>query len=96
MLRLGIYEQGFTWHAIAVTQLDPVAVWWFVLQVVAGALVEGDEEDEDASAPGNAGSWIKVELMLEEVRAQGRRGASTPSSPSLGCLQRNQWHTGCL
>lgn len=35
-----------------------------VLQIVAGALVEGDEADEDA---GNAGSWIKVELMLEEV-----------------------------
>jgi hypothetical protein len=39
-----------------------------VLQVVAGALVEGNEEDEDDAAAGNAGSWIKVELMLEEVR----------------------------
>jgi hypothetical protein len=40
-----------------------------VLQVVAGALVEGNEEDEDDAAAGNAGSWIKVELMLEEVRS---------------------------
>jgi hypothetical protein len=42
------------------------------LQVVAGALVEGDEDDESA-ADGNAGSWIKVELMLEEVCCAWRR-----------------------
>jgi hypothetical protein len=38
-----------------------------VSQVVAGALVEGNEEDEDDAAAGNAASWFKVELMLEEV-----------------------------
>lgn len=41
-------------------------------QVVAGALVEGGDEDEHGS--GNAGAWFKVELMLEEVRtADGSR-----------------------
>eukprot|EP00775_Hariotina_reticulata_P008709 gene8709-8890_t len=33
-------------------------------KVVAGALIEGGDEDENGS--GNAGSWFKVELMLEE------------------------------
>lgn len=35
-------------------------------KVVAGALVEGNEDDEDDAAAGNAASWFKVELMLEE------------------------------
>jgi hypothetical protein len=45
-------------------------------QIVAGALVEGgdDEADGTAAAEGNARSWIKVELMLEEVRGGGWRG----------------------
>jgi hypothetical protein len=30
--------------------------------------VEGNEDDEDDAAAGNAASWFKVELMLEEVR----------------------------
>lgn len=34
-------------------------------KVVAGALVEGTDDEEDKS--GNAGTWIKVQLMLEEV-----------------------------
>ena len=34
-------------------------------RIVAGALVEGDGEDVD----GNAGTWIQLVLMLEEVRA---------------------------
>jgi hypothetical protein len=38
-----------------------------LLQVVAGALVEGDETEE---TDGNAGSWINVQLMLEEVSAR--------------------------
>lgn len=33
-------------------------------RIVAGALIEGDEEDEGDS--GNAGSWIQLVLMLEE------------------------------
>lgn len=33
-------------------------------KVVAGALVEGGDDDE--TPPGNAGTWMKVELMLEE------------------------------
>jgi hypothetical protein len=37
-------------------------------RIVAGALVEGGDDDDDLTAPsGNAGSWINVELMLEEV-----------------------------
>ena len=35
--------------------------------MVAGALVEGDETEE---SDGNAGSWINVQLMLEEVRSK--------------------------
>lgn len=46
------------------------------LQVVAGALVEGDD-DEATSPTGNAASWIKVQLMLEEVSTAG--GPPTPS-----------------
>ena len=34
-------------------------------RIVAGALIEGDDEGTD----GDAGSWIKLVLMLEEVRA---------------------------
>ena len=34
-------------------------------RIVAGALIEGDAEGTD----GDAGSWIKLVLMLEEVRA---------------------------
>ena len=36
-------------------------------KIVAGALVEGDAEGEDVA--GNAGGWIHLELMVEEVRA---------------------------
>lgn len=39
-------------------------------KVVAGALVEGKEEEEGKA--GNAGSWINVQLMLEEVRRGGQ------------------------
>ncbi len=41
--------------------------------MVAGALVEGAAEEEGeegltaAKAKGNAGAWINVQLMLEEV-----------------------------
>ena len=35
-------------------------------RIVAGAIAEGDPEDE---TQGNAGSWLDLELMLEEVRA---------------------------
>jgi len=45
-------------------------------QVVAGALIEGGDEDEHGS--GNAGAWFKVELMLEEVRTAD--GSKTPLS----------------
>ncbi len=38
-------------------------------RIVAGALIEGDGEGTD----GDAGSWIKLVLMLEEVRATGFR-----------------------
>ena len=34
-------------------------------RIVAGALLEGDGED---AADGNAGTWIQLVLMLEEVR----------------------------
>ncbi len=34
-------------------------------RIVAGALVEGDDEGGDAQ--GNAGGWIHLELMVEEV-----------------------------
>lgn len=40
-------------------------------QVVAGALVEGDDEGDEDAPDGNAGSWFKVEMMLEEVRSKG-------------------------
>lgn len=48
------------------------------VQIVAGALVEGGDDDESAPS-GNAGSWINVELMLEEVRGGGTHGRA------LGC-----------
>ena len=38
---------------------------------VAGALVEGDEDGDDG---GNAGGWINVQLMLEEVGGWGVGG----------------------
>lgn len=34
-------------------------------RIVAGALIEGDGDDD---ADGNAGTWIQLVLMLEEVR----------------------------
>jgi hypothetical protein len=34
-------------------------------RVVAGAISEGDPEGDEA---GNAGSWLELVLMLEEVR----------------------------
>ena len=37
-------------------------------RIVAGALLEGDGED---AADGNAGTWIQLVLMLEEVRGWG-------------------------
>ncbi|GLC35522.1 hypothetical protein PLESTB_000198500 [Pleodorina starrii] len=35
-------------------------------RIVAGALVEGDDEGSDNVASGNAGGWIQLELMVEE------------------------------
>ena len=37
-------------------------------KIVAGALIEGDEESEDA---GNAGSWIQLVVLMEEVCVGG-------------------------
>ena len=37
-------------------------------RIVAGALIEGDGED---AADGNAGTWIQLVLMLEEVTMGG-------------------------
>lgn len=34
-------------------------------RIVAGALLQGDDESEETG--GNAGSWIQLVLMLEEV-----------------------------
>lgn len=48
------------------------------LQVVAGALVEGGD-DEEWTPPGNAGNFINLELMLEEVRH-----THTPPTPRKG------------
>ena len=42
-------------------------------KIVAGALIEGDEESEDA---GNAGSWIQLVVLMEEVCAGEVRGGS--------------------
>ena len=41
-------------------------------RIVAGALIEGDDEGTD----GDAGSWIKLVLMLEEVRAQRQKAVT--------------------
>lgn len=40
-------------------------------KVVAGAIIEGDPEVEGTD--GNAGEWINMTLMLEEVRAGAKR-----------------------
>lgn len=37
-------------------------------RIVAGALVEGDEDDVDG---GSAGGWINLQLMVEEVSGAG-------------------------
>lgn len=42
-------------------------------RIVAGALVEGGDDDDLTAPSGNAGSWINVELMLEEVSSAVRR-----------------------
>jgi hypothetical protein len=43
-------------------------------RIVAGALVEGDDEGTDVA--GNAAGWIHLELMVEEVRRAARVPAS--------------------
>jgi hypothetical protein len=64
-------------------------------QIVAGALVEGgdDEADGTAAAEGNARSWIKVELMLEEVRSRGWGGGERGGGQALGgeCWSGDSW-----
>lgn len=49
-------------------------------RIVEGALVEGDDEGTDSA--GNAGGWIHLELMVEEVRRDGGRGGL------CGCVWR--------
>lgn len=61
----------------------PLLLLLLLPQVVAGALVEGNEEDEDDAAAGNAGSWIKVELMLEEVSADAEEARIATSTCAL-------------
>jgi hypothetical protein len=64
-------------------------------RVVAGALVEGGGSEGGAAGDGNAGSWINVQLMLEEVGRGGWRGgggggkqhrATAQGGPSSGRL----------
>ena len=50
-------------------------------KIVAGALIEGDEESEDA---GNAGSWIQLVVLMEEVCVGGVGGERRILDPAIG------------
>lgn len=62
-------------------------------RIVAGALVEGGDDEEGGGGGGNAGSWINIMLMLEEVGvcvgggggAGAWCGRSRPGSPAVRC-----------
>ena len=53
-------------------------------RIVAGALIEGDGED---AADGNAGTWIQLVLMLEEVTLGGRMLTALVVSPQPDLLR---------
>lgn len=62
----------FLTHALQPPRMHSVVADMRKARIVAGAIVEGDAEDDDAV--GNAGEWIALVLMLEEVSREGWGG----------------------